>query len=114
MAKRERTGSKSRRSSNLERDLYTEAELLVFDWLTRRGIRFAYENKPANQSGDFILTDNKPPTYLRVQARETGRDIIEREQIKAKGYRVVDIPEDIIGNVDEIMEAAIDGSIIHR
>lgn len=100
----------------------SDIEKLVYDWLTQHGIRFRFQSSLSGgyyslggMVVDFILTERN--TAIRVMGEyyhqgvePEGKAIIQREQLEAMGYIVVDCwGEDILSNIDEVMSKAILG-----
>ena len=102
--------------------IMTKPEAIVYRWLTKHDIPFAFETSIAGghfELGgavvDFILTELN--IALRVQGMywhegvaKEGMDDIQREMLEGKGYIVVDIWEDDLEQrLEETMTLAIQG-----
>ena len=83
----------------------SDLERLVYDWLVRRKFPFTFQSSLAGghfQLGgsvvDFIIPDRMlawrvQGEYWHRGVEKTGSDIIQKEQLTALGYTVVDLLE---------------------
>ena len=88
----------------------TDLELLVLGWLEKRKIPFTFQSSLAGghfQLGgsvvDFIIPDRMlawrvQGEYWHRGVEKTGSDIIQKGQLTALGYTVVDLLEDDLRN----------------
>jgi len=100
----------------------SDIELIVYGWLTKRGIFFSFQSSHAGgiyELGgavvDFTLDEldialRVHGEYWHRQVAKRGQDIIQREMLEAEGWTVVDLWEsDIKDNLEETMEKALQG-----
>jgi len=100
----------------------SDIEIIVHNWLTKKGIFFTYQSSYAGgiyELGgavvDFTLDEldialRVHGEYWHRQVAKTGQDIIQREMLEAEGWTVVDLwGDDIKDNLEETMEKALQG-----
>ena len=110
----------------MARVVATDLELMVIEWLDRRGIMYAFQSSLAGgyyQLGgavvDFIVEPNLAwrifGEYWHSGVEKTGSDIIQKEQLTALGYTVIDLWEDDLRNrLDETLRLALEGQEVLR
>ena len=100
--------------------VYTDLELIVMGWLNRRGIVYSFQTSLAGghyQLGgsvvDFLIGNlawRVQGEYWHRGVEKTGSDIIQKEQLTALGYTVVDLLEDDLrSRLDETLRLALEG-----
>ena len=102
--------------------VYSDLELIVMGWLEKRKILFEAQSSLMGgfyQLGGTVVDIIIPDRMLawRVQGEywhsgieKTGSDIIQKEQLTALGYTVVDLWEDDLKNrLNETLILALEG-----
>ena len=104
----------------------TDLELLVLEWLNRQGIIYQFQTSLAGgyyQLGgavmDFIVEPNLAwrifGEYWHQGVEKTGSDIIQKEQLTALGYVVIDLLEDDLRNrLNQTLTLALEGQEMLR
>ena len=105
----------------------TEPEAIVYRWLIKKNIQFAFQTSLAGgfyELGgavvDFILTElnialRVQGTYWHEGVAKKGMDDIQREMLEGIGFTVVDVWEDDLENrLEETMTLAVQGQeVLH-
>ena len=97
-------------------------EALVYHWLVQRNILFDFQSSLmgghfalGGAVVDFILVENNialrvAGEYWHKGVEKTGSDIIQREQLVAMGYTVVDLlADDLENRLNETLTLALQG-----
>lgn len=105
----------------------TDIEELCYRWLVRHGIEFEFQSSLSGgyfELGgsvvDFLLRDRGIAIrcmgeYWHQRVTQQGRDTIQREQLEALGWTVVDIwGSDLKERLTETMEKALLGEEMLR
>ena len=98
----------------------SDLEALVYNFLVRRNIPFDFQTSLAggfySLGGavvDFIIRDlawRVMGEYFHKGVEKTGSDIIQREQLVAMGYTVVDLlADDLENRLNETLTLALQG-----
>ena len=98
----------------------SDLEALVYNFLVRRNIPFDFQTSLAggfySLGGavvDFIIGDlawRVMGEYFHKGVEKTGSDIIQREQLMAMGYTVVDLlADDLENRLNETLTLALQG-----
>ena len=98
----------------------SDLEALVYNFLVRRNIPFDFQTSLAggfySLGGavvDFIIGDlawRVMGEYFHKGIEKTGSDIIQREQLMAMGYTVVDLlADDLENRLNETLTLALQG-----
>ena len=111
----------------MARAVASDLELMVLEWLDRRGIVYQFQTSLAGghfQLGgsvvDFIIPDRLlawrvQGEYWHRGVEKTGSDIIQKEQLETLGYVVVDLLEDDLRNrLNQTLTLALMGQEVLR
>jgi len=104
---------------------YTDIELIVIKWLEKHKIPFEAQSSLMGgfyQLGgsvvDFIIGDlawRIQGEYWHRGVEKTGSDIIQKEQLTALGYTVVDLlADDLENRLDQTLNLALQGQEMLR
>ena len=98
----------------------SDLELLVIGWLNRKGINYDFQTSLmgghyslGGSVVDFIIGDlawRVMGEYFHKGVEKTGSDIIQREQLVAMGFTVVDLlADDLENRLNETITLALQG-----
>jgi len=98
----------------------SDLELLVIGWLNRKGIDYDFQTSLmgghyslGGSVVDFTIGDlawRVMGEYFHKGVEKTGSDIIQREQLVAMGYTVVDLlADDLENRLNETLTLALQG-----
>ena len=98
----------------------SDLEALVYEWLTRRNIEFQFQTslmggffELGGSVVDFLVGDlawRVQGEYFHKGVVKTGSDIIQKEQLTALGYTVVDLlADDLENRLNETLTLALQG-----
>jgi len=98
----------------------SDLELLVIGWLNRKGIDYDFQTSLmgghyslGGAVVDFIIGDlawRVMGEYFHKGVEKTGSDIIQREQLVAMGFTVVDLlADDLENRLNETLTLALQG-----
>jgi len=105
----------------MARAVASDLELMVLEWLDRRGIVYQFQTSLAGghfQLGgsvvDFIVEPNLAwrvfGEYWHRRVEKTGSDIIQKEQLTALGYTVIDLwGDDLRSRLNQTLTLALTG-----
>jgi len=108
--------------SNNERVMASNLEILVLDWLDKRGIVYDFQSSLLGgrvEFGGMVIDIILPESgiamrimgeYYHSGVIQEAKDREQRSMLEGLGYRVVDLQEaDLTTNLDAVMEKAIMG-----
>ena len=98
----------------------SDLEILVIGWLNHRKINYSFQTSLAGgwyslggSVVDFIIGDlawRVQGEYFHRGVEKTGSDVIQKEQLTAMGYVVVDLlAEDLLNRLNETLTLALKG-----